>query len=87
MAEREIQSHQRKGKWDELNCRQTLKYLHSFLDRELSEAEVEGHLARRDNCRRSFNFQRELRRLVRVTAGTERAPDDLGQRIRQTSKA
>ena len=86
MVEREIQAHQRKGKWDELTCRETLKYLHSFLDRELSEAEaheVEGHLARCSNCRRRFDFQKELRRLVQVRAGSERAPEGLESRIRQ----
>jgi mycothiol system anti-sigma-R factor len=67
-----------------LNCKDAVKYLHQFLDKELLPDEidiVQEHLDRCTNCRKRFSFQGEIKRLVRRSATQEAAPPNLKQRL------
>ena len=69
------------------DCRETLARLQTFLDRELSDAEVqEVHIHLRDcpPCNEFFRFEEKLKRLVRLRACPEKAPDSLRVRISQS---
>lgn len=73
-----------------MDCKETVARLQTFVDRELSEAEVHevrAHLDRCPPCLNHFRFEEGLRRLVRQRACPERAPDTLRDRlVRQLRK-
>jgi mycothiol system anti-sigma-R factor len=67
-----------------MNCKETVARLQTFLDRELSEAEiqeVELHLKRCPPCLNIFDFEKELKLLVKRRACPESAPLSLRERI------
>jgi len=65
-------------------CKETLDRLQTFLDRELSAEEivvVRFHLDQCPPCEHLFRFEERLRRLVKIRACTETAPDTLRAEI------
>lgn len=63
-----------------LDCRQTLRRLHRYLDRDLTDdevAEVKKHLANCPPCGRHVRLEESIRRLVRAKAACDCAPDHL----------
>ena len=65
-------------------CKETVDKLQTFLDRELSDDEiqvVQFHLTECPPCQHLFHFEDRLRRLVRVYACTETAPPTLRAQI------
>jgi mycothiol system anti-sigma-R factor len=69
-----------------MNCKEIAARLQTFLDRELSEAEVAEvrmHLGACPPCQNHFHFEEHLKRLVRDRACTEQAPLSLRDRISQ----
>ena len=52
-----------------INCRDCVRVLYPYLDRELSDAEVvevRGHLEACGGCLHMYQFEESLRRLVQV---------------------
>ena len=73
-----------------MDCKQTMARLQIFLDRELSEMEmleVDMHLKACPPCENHFQFDRHLKRLVRLHACPENAPSSLRARICQKLRA
>ena len=67
------------------DCDKCEKLLQGYLDRELSQAEVEVaemHLDECDYCRRRYRFEETLRVYVRTTAA-ERMPPGLMAKLAQ----
>jgi anti-sigma factor (TIGR02949 family) len=67
------------------DCDKCEKLLQGYLDRELSEDEVEVaemHLEGCDYCRRRYRFEESLRVYVRTTAA-ERMPPGLLEKLAQ----
>ena len=65
-------------------CRDTIDRLQTFLDRELSDAEVvtvRFHLEQCPPCHHLFRFEEQWRRLIRVRACTDSAPPSLREQI------
>jgi mycothiol system anti-sigma-R factor len=70
-----------------INCRDCARALNPYLDRELSDEDVEqvrGHLLACAGCLDLFEFEESLRRLVRVRCQEQAAPESLRQRITLT---
>lgn len=67
----------------ELNCRDALSQLSTFLDGELDDqrrTDIDDHLGRCGHCHSVQHFESELRSVIRSGAA-ERVPEDLRQRI------
>ncbi len=67
-----------------LDCRQAVRKLHTFLDRELSEEEireVQYHLDGCPPCQNKFRFEASIKRLVGTRTRSEQAPFALRSRI------
>lgn len=67
-----------------MNCRDSLDRLYTFLDRELTEAEVQEvyvHLERCPPCVHHFRFESNLKRLVKLSCAEERATTEFRQRL------
>lgn len=67
-----------------MNCKDTLARLQTFLDRELTDPEVDEvqmHLQLCPPCGDFFSFERKLRRLVKTRGCADRAPEALRQMI------
>jgi mycothiol system anti-sigma-R factor len=65
-------------------CAETVKLLGEFLDRELTNCEVEtvqGHLDRCPPCLTVYRFEEKVRRLVRVHCVSDCAPSNLRNQI------
>jgi predicted anti-sigma-YlaC factor YlaD len=61
------------------DCEKCEELLQGYLDRDLTQAEVEiaeGHLNDCDYCRRRYRFEAELRRYIKISA-SERMPAGL----------
>ena len=68
------------------HCEQTMRRLSTYIDRELSEAEVRKVKAHLDDCppgEQVFDFQAEMKRLVRKECCTDDAPMRLRAWVRQ----
>ncbi len=60
-----------------INCGDCAKALNSYLDRELSDAELqeaEAHLERCSYCRKRYRFEVHLRRYVRQATAEQMPP-------------
>jgi mycothiol system anti-sigma-R factor len=69
-----------------MNCRDCAERLERYLDRELTDAEVDElrrHLTFCGPCDDRYRFQANLKRLVRVCCHQYAAPDTLRDRLRQ----
>jgi mycothiol system anti-sigma-R factor len=67
-----------------INCRDCVRALNPYLDRELSEediVQVREHLVACSGCLQMFQFEESLRRLVRVRCQEQAAPQSLRERI------
>ena len=67
-----------------INCRECAKALNPYLDRELSDEDVQqvrGHLEACTGCLHQYQFEESLRRLVRVRCQEQGAPESLRERI------
>ena len=67
-----------------MNCLETVQRLQTYLDRELSEAEVREvfqHLEECPPCARLFRFEDGVKRLVKRCCMDERAPSALRERL------
>ncbi len=68
------------------HCEQTMRRLSTYIDRELNEAEVrkvKAHLDDCPPCEQVFDFQAEMKRLVRKECCTDDAPSRLRAWVRQ----
>lgn len=66
------------------NCRMTIERLYPYLDRELSEQEIEevaDHLRRCPPCARHFAFEAGMLSFVSDACKSVKAPPDLVARI------
>ena len=71
------------------DCEKCEELLQGYLDRELTDAEVElaeSHLDGCDYCRRRYRFEVSLRQYVQTTA-VERMPAGLMDRLSQLRSA
>jgi mycothiol system anti-sigma-R factor len=67
-----------------INCRDCVKALNPFIDRELSDeevAQVRSHMEACGGCLHVYQFEESLRRLVRVRCREQAAPESLRARI------
>ncbi len=65
-------------------CRDCVRALHPYLDRELSDedvVQVRAHIEECVGCLNMFRFEESLRRLVRVRCQEQGAPESLRARI------
>jgi len=70
-------------------CETCEELLQGYLDRELTDAEVEqaeAHLGSCDYCRRRYRFELSLRKYVQTTA-VERMPAGLMEKLAQLRSA
>ena len=70
---------------DDTRCKQALRRLHLFLDRELAPgevAEVKTHLDECLPCRERFSFSASIKRLVHDRVVHENCPEDVKARLR-----
>ena len=68
----------------EIDCEEAERRLHTFLDRELEDAEiveVQAHLDNCEECHSKFRFEASLKRLVMARSSEEGASSSLRQRI------
>lgn len=68
------------------DCAEVAARLATFLDRELSDEEVQEvrhHLEACPGCLRHFRFEEQLRRLIRAQASAEQAPPSLRESVRE----
>lgn len=68
---------------EEIDCSRALRVLYQFLDGELTverRANIEGHLEGCEHCFSAFDFEAELRMVVRSRLQTE-VPPLLRQRV------
>jgi mycothiol system anti-sigma-R factor len=73
-----------------MNCQETIARLSTFLDRELSEAEVrevQVHLKRCPPCVDLFHFEEGVKRLVKRCCEGERAPAAFRERLDRALRA
>jgi mycothiol system anti-sigma-R factor len=69
-----------------VNCHECVEKLETYVDRELSETDVENmkrHLADCPPCEDQYQFEAGLRRLVRVCCGQGEAPPELRAKLRE----
>ncbi len=69
-----------------MNCGDCEDKLEAYADRELSEkelAEVKRHLEACPPCEHRYEFQAELKRVVRVCCEQDKAPPELREKLRQ----
>ena len=69
----------------QLDCDETAERLNLYLDRELSDADVvqvREHLSECPPCERIFDFQAEVKRLVRKECCSDDAPARLREWVR-----
>ena len=67
-----------------ITCKNCLQALYPYIDRELSDEDVEQVQEHLDECRgclHLYRFHASLRRLVRVRCLEQRAPEELRQRV------
>jgi mycothiol system anti-sigma-R factor len=70
-----------------INCRDCVRALNPYLDRELSDedvVQVRGHLEACGGCLHMYQFEESLRRLVQVRCQEQSAPEGLRLRITQS---
>lgn len=68
-----------------MSCEETVEELNRYLDRELSDEEVarvRAHLDDCPDCLKCFEFQAELKRLVRKECASEDVPERLRHWVR-----
>lgn len=71
---------------DSMNCKETMQQLSSYVDRELTVreiAQVKAHLDDCPPCEQVFDFQAEMKRLVRRECCTDDAPARLRDWVRK----
>lgn len=69
---------------DCLDCVQTTARLHLYLDRELTEDEVDivkEHLVDCPDCQERFHFDQKVKRLIHECCTIEHAPDHLREAV------
>ena len=67
-----------------MNCKESLQKLYDFLDGELEKVpknEIERHLDRCRHCWDRFEFEKQLKALVKKSCCKEVCPDTLRRRI------
>lgn len=67
-----------------ITCKDCLRALHPYLDRELDDADlvfVQAHLHSCPPCLHLFDFEASIRRLVQVRCLEQRAPDGLAEKV------
>ena len=72
------------------DCEDCVRRLDQLVDKELSGPEVEeihGHLGACGDCTRRYRFQEGLKRLIKVSSSSERAPDALRDLLRKQLQA
>lgn len=66
------------------DCKETLRELESFLDSELSDtrvAEIIAHLKGCTDCQGAYEFQAELRTIIKTKAQNEELPEGFLDRL------
>ena len=69
-----------------MNCRDCIQKLDLYLDRELSEEEldeVKHHLAECPPCEDRYQLQAHMKRLIKVCCDQGTAPPHLRQKLRE----
>ena len=64
----------------EIDCEEAAKRLHTFLDRELDQAEiaeVQSHLDNCEECYSKFRFEGSFKRLIKTGSSQQTAPSKL----------
>ena len=67
-----------------ITCRNCLQALHPYVDRELSDDDIQQvrlHLDACRGCLHLYRFEESLRRLVRVRCREQQAPEALRARV------
>jgi mycothiol system anti-sigma-R factor len=70
---------------DEIDCGQILTEVYLYLDLECSNdrrTTIKGHLDECSPCLREYGIEQEVKALVGRCCGTDRAPDEVRDRLR-----
>ncbi len=70
---------------EDLDCGQILNEVYLFLDLECTDdrrSVIKDHLDECSPCLREFGIEHEVKALVARCCGSERAPDELRERLR-----
>ena len=68
----------------EFDCEEAARRLHTFLDRELDEAEiadVQAHLDNCEECYSKFRFEGSFKRLIKTGSSEQTAPSGLRDKL------
>lgn len=66
-----------------VDCEQAKKHVHDYLQRELTEAELDAitaHIANCDHCEWEYDFESVLNRVIKVSCN-EAPPEEIAERI------
>ncbi len=67
-----------------MNCKEALEKLYEFLDKELDKvptSEIQRHLDSCRHCWNRFDFEKQLKALVKKFCSKQACPDTLRRRI------
>lgn len=67
----------------EMNCEETKKHVHEYLQRELTEQELDditAHIANCDHCEWEYNFESTLSNVIKVSC-SEAPPEEIAEKI------
>ena len=68
----------------QLDCEEAARRLHTFLDRELDDAEiaeVQAHLDGCKECHSKFRFEASFKRLIMTRSSEQAAPSGLREKL------
>ena len=68
----------------QLDCEEAARRLHTFLDRELDDAEiaeVQAHLDDCEECHSRFRFEASFKRLIMTRSSEQAAPSGLREKL------
>ena len=67
----------------EMNCEETKKHVHEYLQKELTEEELDAitaHIANCDHCEWEYDFESVLSNVIKVSC-SETPADEIAERI------
>ena len=67
----------------EMNCEETKKHVHEYLQKELTEGELDAitaHIANCDHCEWEYDFESVLNRVIKISC-SDAPPEEIAKRV------